>query len=625
MGKWIRYSKSVRALLKLGPVLLMLGIATFSHAQAFTIAVPQDFAINPNSTLNIGAPGVLQYDLYSGPVDIVLVSTTLHGTLTLMQNGGFTYVPNANYTGPDRFEYELEDSTGNYSDVVSDYIAVGAVNNITYDHNPFQGATSTSNTNKFYVSLNYYPASPVTISCKSSDPSLVSIPTTVTSIAGQYYSAAPMTIEAVSATTAVTISAEFNDYTYSSTLYLVPPSPSGISLSNSNPTGGDGNAVTATVAIYGAAPTGGLVVDLTSSDTSAATVPATVTVPANASNVNFSIKTYMVPTYRRVTITASTAGGKASVQMNVQQFYVQFGVTGSAELLSYPGLNFPAIVGGNDPSGEFNTATVLLTLSSTAPAGGLTVPLVYDCYVPGATGPATVTFPAGKTTVTIKMSLTGYATSPTQMYIGTYLMDTSNYSSVYVYPPLPVISLDDDDYEFGGETFPVYVSLLGFAPPGGASVALTSTSAYAPLPASVLIPAGQNETVLNIKPAATASFQPAMLTASYSGFSSATAFVVLSPQVDELVLSSYKVTGGASVTGTIYLDGVAPTGGTKVNLVGSPASLVGPTSVTVPAGKSSVSFTLTTKAVTTATNVDIDAYTWKNTEWGDSENILLEP
>jgi hypothetical protein len=101
--------------------------------------------------------------------------------------------------------------------------------------------------------------------------------------------------------------------------------------------------------------------------------------------------------------------------------------------------------------------------------------------------------------------------------------------------------------------------------------------------------------------------------------------VVLSPQVNELVLSSYRLVGGGSLTGTVYLDGVAPTGGTKVTLACSPSGLISPTTVTVPAGKSSLSFTLTTKAVKANTNVDINAYTWDFPGWGDTEEILLEP
>lgn len=619
----IMASLSIRALAKLAPVLLLSGLTAFSHAQAFTIAVPSSFETQPGITISNG--NALQNDIYDGPVTVVLVSTTLHGTLNLPTDGVFSYVPDKNFVGEDRFEYELEDSTGNLSNVATDTIAVGAVNSDGFSQGTFIGPSSATNVNNFYVYLNYTTTAATTVSLKSSNPSLVSVPATLTVASGQYFNQTALTIKAVSANTLVGVSAELYGYTVTNTVYLVTPSPSAIYFSNNNPTGGDGSKVTGQVYIYGSAPSGGLVVDLTSSDTAAATVPATVTIPASANNVVFPITTHIVPTYRRVTVTASTPGGKISGQLNVLQFTFQFSVEGSTELFSYPNISPPAIVGGNDPSGEFNTATVTMTLSSTAPPGGLTLPLLYDSYVPGVTGPASITFPAGKTIETFKMSVKGYAAAETPMYVGSYYLDTTNYAGVNVYPPLPEISLDDDDYEFGGESFPVNISLLGFAPPGGATIALTSSSAYAPLPATVVIPAGQNEIEVNVKAPTTTAFQPATITASYSGYSSSTTFVVLSPQVEELVLSSYKVIGGASVTGTIYLDGVAPTGGTKVNLVGSPTGLVGPTSVTVPAGKSSVSFTLTTKAVTKATDVDIQAYTWHNTEWGDSEQILLEP
>jgi len=602
--------------------MLAFGASALSHAQAFTVAVPESYSIAPGQTLNIGSGGVLTNDIYSGPVTVNVVANTLHGTLTLQTDGNFTYVPDANYIGPDRFEYELLDSRGNLSNLATDYIAVGAVNNITYDSNPQLGASTTDNG---YVSLNYAPASPVTISIKSSNTALVTVPATVNTIAGHSYGKFPMTIKAVSVNTPVIISASYNDVVFSTTLNLVTPSPSILYLSPNSATGGDGNTVMGQVNIYGTAPTAGLVVDIFNSNTAVATAPTSVKIAAGQNFATFPITTKIVSNTRRVTFTVSTPGGSVSNVLVLQPFTFYLAVVGSAELFQESRVSQPAIIGGTDPEHKYNTATVTLTMSSTAPPGGLTLPIYTDCQIDGISAPTTLTVPAGKTSASFKMSLTGYAPSQTSLNVYTYFLSGSAYAGAFVYPPLPLIALDDDDYEFGGTLFPALVSLEGFAPPGGARVALTSSSPYAPVAASVLIPAGANFAEVDIKSVLPASFQAVALTASYMGYTASDSFVLLTPQVDQLVLSSYAVKGGTSVTGTIYLDGVAGAAGQKVNLTYAPTGLLGPASVTVPAGKSSVSFTMTTKAVTKNTNVTIHAYTWAENDWGDTESIELEP
>jgi VCBS repeat-containing protein len=70
-----------------------------------------------DTTLTVSAPGILGNDLsVDGDVLLAfLAQGTLHGTLTLNSNGGFTYVPEPNFNGEDSFIYRaaelLSDST----------------------------------------------------------------------------------------------------------------------------------------------------------------------------------------------------------------------------------------------------------------------------------------------------------------------------------------------------------------------------------------------------------------------------------------------------------------------------------------------------------------------------------
>ena len=72
-------------------------------------------------------------------------------------------------------------------------------------------------------------------------------------------------------------------------------------------------------------------------------------------------------------------------------------------------------------------------------------------------------------------------------------------------------------------------------------------------------------------------------------------------------VSPTSVNGGGSVTGTVFLNANAPTGGTVVNLSSNNSAASVPATVSVPAGMSSAPFTVTTSAVASNTPVTITA------------------
>jgi trimeric autotransporter adhesin len=78
-----------------------------------------------------------------------------------------------------------------------------------------------------------------------------------------------------------------------------------------------GSASTGTVTLSGAAPTGGITVALQSSNTGAATVPASVTVAAGASSAPFTVTTSAVTAVTTVTITGSFNGGTQTATLTV--------------------------------------------------------------------------------------------------------------------------------------------------------------------------------------------------------------------------------------------------------------------------------------------------------------------
>ena len=94
------------------------------------VANSDSYNTNEDTTLNVNvAQGVLanDNDVENNTLTAVKVSDPDHGTLTLNSDGSFTYVPAANYNGPDSFTYKANDGAvdGNTATV---NITVNAVN-----------------------------------------------------------------------------------------------------------------------------------------------------------------------------------------------------------------------------------------------------------------------------------------------------------------------------------------------------------------------------------------------------------------------------------------------------------------------------------------------------------------
>src|SRR5437879_1173549 len=132
------------------------------------------------------------------------------------------------------------------------------------------------------------------------------------------------------------------------------PTLSSIALNPTSVTGGSPS--TGPVALGGPAPTGGAAVSLSSDNTTAATVPASVTVAAGASSATFTVSTSSVTASTSVNISASYAGVTKTASLTVQPQ--------ALPTLSSLTLNPTSVTGG----GQTSTGTV--TLSGPALTGG---------------------------------------------------------------------------------------------------------------------------------------------------------------------------------------------------------------------------------------------------------------
>ncbi|MBO1268635.1 FG-GAP repeat domain-containing protein [Arthrobacter cavernae] len=143
------------------------------------------------------------------------------------------------------------------------------------------------------------------------------------------------------------------------------PALSALSVSPSTVVGGNGSQ--GTVTLTAAAPSGGFVVALSSSSTSA-TVPASVTVPAGATSAGFTVSTSPVTTSTAVTITSSAGGITRTATLTVTPQPVTATLTVTAtgrsgeSITSTPaGINVPV---GSSGSASFAVGTTI-TLRAT--------------------------------------------------------------------------------------------------------------------------------------------------------------------------------------------------------------------------------------------------------------------
>ena len=161
---------------------------------------------------------------------------------------------------------------------------------------------------------------------------------------------------------------------------------------------GGANAV-GTVTLNAKAPAGGVPVALSSSNTTAATVPAVVTVPAGAMAAQFTVTTGSVTDQSSAVISAVWGATKTdSLVVN-------------PAALSSVTVNLKSVGGGGSVTGT-------VTLNGAAPAGGALVTLASSTSA--AAVPADITIPAGQTSATFTIATTPVAANVKTSISATY-------------------------------------------------------------------------------------------------------------------------------------------------------------------------------------------------------------
>jgi photosystem II stability/assembly factor-like uncharacterized protein len=338
-------------------------------------------------------------------------------------------------------------------------------------------------------------------------------------------------------------------------------------------------------------------VKLTSSNTKAATVPATLTVPAGTAWITFPITT--LPVNARTPVTISIAGP---------------GYSASASLTVTPpvGLTTFTINPTTLEAGQWAQGTV--TITSPAPSNGTLVML--SCTDPNVVQvPGAVTIPAGQTSTTFVVKSTGSSVAENVTVTASYNGTTQ--AVVLSITPIGFTGLSlKPNTVLNGYTSTGTVTINVGAPPAGAIIALSSSNpAVASVPKNVEIGFGNNSVTFTVNTYNVSASTQVTITGTYAGATqnpvTQSAVLTVNPIALTSITLSTDVNGkpgtavyGQTVVGTATIASPAPPSGAVVTLAASPTGLVSiPSSVTIPAGATSANFpvkliTQVTKATT---------------------------
>ena len=273
-----------------------------------------------------------------------------------------------------------------------------------------------------------------------------------------------------------------------------------------------------------------------------------------------------------------------------------------AQTVASLALNPTSVTGGTGSTGT-------VTLVGPAASGGRVIKLLSDDPSVAAV-PDSLVFPAGQTTASFPIRTVPVAQS-VAVTIHAAPFGVNRTAQLTVAPPvLSSLTLAPPTSTTGGHTLVGTVSLSGQAPSGGVIVALSSSNpAVASVPASDTVPAG-NPTFPFLVTAAlpVAQSTPVTITASAGGVTRTALLTVVPPGPSFLSVQPNPFHGGLSLTGTVSLNGIAPSGGVVVALSSSnPAVAAVPASDTVPAGTLHEGFAVATVPVAQPTSVTLTA------------------
>ncbi len=426
---------------------------------------------------------------------------------------------------------------------------------------------------------------PLVVLIASSDTSEASVPTTVTIPAGQ--SSATFVINAVDDT--LLDGAQLVDISISA---------AGYQSANQSMTVTDLETLTVTIDIpsiseFGGQATGrvtrsntdnaaALIIDLTSSDTSEALLPATVTIPAGQTSATFAISA----------VDDTILDGSQTVNLSATATSYESG-SASLTVTDHETLTLTFIASSISERNGQTAGSVSRSNSDTS--APLTVQLAGN-DASELSVPVTVTIPAGQASTTFTLAavddnlLDGTQTVRVTASASGYQSSSSNLD-VTDYETLTVTIDPSSTSEFGGQATGRVTRNNSDTAAALVVNLVSSDTSEASVPASVTIPSGQASvtfTLASVDDSLLDGTQSVSVTASASGYQESTASIdvtdheTLTVTIDTSLISEF----GGQASGRVVRNNSDTTAELVVNLVSSDTSEASvPASVTIPAAR----------------------------------------
>ena len=430
------------------------------------------------------------------------------------------------------------------------------------------------------------------ISLSSNSPT-ASVPASVTVPAGSKTATFAIATTPVNVVSPATITATGGGIKQSAQLTVNPPTVTGISISPTSV--GGGSMATGTVTISGPAvgAPDALNVQVKSSSPVASVYPF-LTFPGGSTSTTFTITTYPTNTKTLVTISASFGSSVQSAQFTVEP----------ASLTSVK-LSDPQVVGGSQTA-----ITGSVSMNGTPATSGKVITL-------SSSDPKLVSVPKSVQLVSTeswtKFTVIHRRVATAQSVTISANCDGVTQTTTLTLEPFALTSFKVGSLGVTGGLNALGAIILNAAPgtdSGPVSVKMTSSSSVVDMPKTVLVPVGSTSKEFAIPTVPVKLSTEATLTATLGSTQLTGSVVVNPPYLVSMAIKPTSVTGSSTttVTGTVTLSGPAPTGGISITLASADPAAAGvePT-VVVPAGKTTATFAVTHKKVTTQTQVRITA------------------
>ena len=421
----------------------------------------------------------------------------------------------------------------------------------------------------------------------------VQIPATINIPEGSSSAQFNITTNIVSTDTDVKINAAQYTLTDTVSLKVLAPKLSSVSALQ-NPVVG-GSVMQGTVTLTGNAPMGGINVSL-SSNVSNFGISSSVNIPAGQHHGVFAVTTPIETTDTPVTITASVGG--VTLKTNV---------TVLAASLQSITLSSPSVVGGS----QF-VISGALTFNGPTPKNGVVVKISSN-KTAAATVPSSMTVKLTGSSLVANFTVTHLVVKAVQSVTITATAGGKSYTAGLQVNPFAITSLTLTPLQLKGGSTASGVAILNASPnskTGSVTVTLTSSLSSVSVPGSIKVTTDQTSVKFNATTQAVAKDAFATITASVGSSSQQVGITVLTPVLTKIVVNPTKVVGSSktTVTGGVEINSPAPSGGLVIKLGSSDTTAVTvPDTVTIPSGKTTVTFTVGHKKVSKDETVTLGA------------------